>query len=191
MNHSKPTQADVAHSATILCNNNNNYQDKHKEKHKHKDDDNHSTDYGPTDVVMSISGTTLLPGNAHSDPPVAKQISIQIFGDKGALLYSGNDRDGNSGRLELREESGAIVVLQDRFDFENLDDNGTGPESLHSFLDACLGQKDIYVGADALLGLRTVQTIDAMYRSNQTKQMVDVKHSNVVIEPSSSSSSSS
>jgi hypothetical protein len=40
-------------------------------------------------ATFSLSGTSLLPGNAHSDPPVGKRIKIKIFGTKGALIYSG------------------------------------------------------------------------------------------------------
>lgn len=62
MTTSERTGADVSHAATVLCKNG---------------------------ATFSLSGTSLLPGNAHSDPPVGKRIAIKIFGDKGALIYSG------------------------------------------------------------------------------------------------------
>ena len=62
MTTSERTGADVSHAATVVCNNG---------------------------ATFSLSGTSLLPGNAHSDPPVGKRIKIKIFGTKGALIYSG------------------------------------------------------------------------------------------------------
>ena len=168
MTHSDVTGADVSHAATIICNN------------------------GAT--TFSLSGTSLLPGNAHSDPPVAKRIMIKIFGTKGALLYSGNDRDMSSGSLEyLRGSSndddadnegtdgihniGAVEIHCPElgFQFEELDQDGIGPESMQCFIDACLGRNDYYVGADSLVGLRSVQTIDAMYRSNASGECETVR----------------
>ncbi|CAB9508443.1 Oxidoreductase family, NAD-binding Rossmann fold [Seminavis robusta] len=144
MHHSQTTGADVAHAASINCNNN---------------------------VTMSLSGTSLLPGNAHSDPPVAKQIDIKIYGTKGAIHYGGDDRESTSGRLELRrgpghDDEGAVQVhCPDLgFQFEELDQDGTGPLSVQNFLKKCVGD-ECYVGADSLVGFRSIQTLDAMYRS--------------------------
>jgi hypothetical protein len=64
-------------------------------------------------------------------------------------------------------------VLHPEFQFENYDDTGTGPESLHALVDACLG-REAYVGADASVGLRTVLAIDAMYRSAASGRAEDV-----------------
>mmetsp|Transcript_19791 Transcript_19791/g.29034 ORF Transcript_19791/g.29034 Transcript_19791/m.29034 type:complete len:398 (+) Transcript_19791:463-1656(+) len=149
MNHSERTGADVSHAATIIC------------------DDG---------ITFSMSGTSLLPGNAHSDPPVGKSIRIKIFGTEGAIFYTGDDRDTQSGRLELRKECGGVEVhCRDLgFEFEDLDQEGIGPESLQSFIDACLGRKDYYVGADSSVGLKTIQTIDAMYRSQVSGNAEDV-----------------
>eukprot|EP00985_Skeletonema_marinoi_P006678 scaffold2901_cov99-Skeletonema_marinoi.AAC.7 len=145
MTKSDKTGADVSHAATVICSN---------------------------DATFSLSGTSLLPGNAHSDPPVAKRIEIKIFGTKGAVIYRGDDRDPSSGKLEwLRgddeEEMGAVEVQCPDlgFEFEDLDQDGNGPASLQCFIDSCLGL-DYYVGADCLTGLRSVQTIEAMYRSH-------------------------
>eukprot|EP00984_Skeletonema_dohrnii_P006164 scaffold2199_cov120-Skeletonema_dohrnii-CCMP3373.AAC.5 len=145
MTKSDKTGADVSHAATVICSNG---------------------------ATFSLSGTSLLPGNAHSDPPVAKRIEIKIFGTKGAVIYRGDDRDPSSGKLEwLRgddeEEMGAVEVQCPDlgFEFEDLDQDGNGPASLQCFIDSCLGL-DYYVGADCLTGLRSVQTIEAMYRSH-------------------------
>ncbi|EOD20824.1 hypothetical protein EMIHUDRAFT_458498 [Emiliania huxleyi CCMP1516] len=47
---------------------------------------------------------------------------------------------------------------------------GTGPESLCSFVDACLGREH-YVGAGAEVGLAVVRAIDAMYRSARSGRL--------------------
>lgn len=159
MNHSDTTGADVSHSATVLCRSN-----KHSNSH--------------AITTMSVSGTTYLPGDAHATPPVGKHILIHIYGTQGALLYGGQDHDPTSGRLELRQHmTGTPEFPCDPdvgFAFENTDPNGDGPESMQAFLDACQGKQDYYVGADSLVGLRTVQTVEAMYRSHASKQLEQV-----------------
>jgi predicted dehydrogenase len=155
MTHSEATGADLSHAATVIC-----------------------RDRDHANVVMSISGTTLLPGNAHSDPPVGKQVEIKIFGTGGAVMYCGNDRDRNSGSLEVRRFDGRIELPHgEGFDFENIEQEGTGPESLNAFIAACQRKEGVYVGADAFLGLRTVQTLEAFYRSNASRQLETVHFS--------------
>lgn len=153
MTHSATTGADISHSATIRCKDTQHEQ--------------------PQDVVMSVSGTTLLPGNAHSHPPIAKMIQIEVYGNDRSLHYSGNDREPSSGRLEIRHTDGKIEVLLDEFLFENLDNEGNGPESLQNFVNLCCGNDgndDIYEGANVMDGLRSIQTIDAMYKSDKSRQ---------------------
>jgi len=111
MTCSEKTGADISHAATITCENG---------------------------ATFSLSGTSLLPGYEHSDPPVAKRIQIKIFGTKGALIFSGNDTDSKSGRLEYLpgnddgEKAGTIEVQCPElgFEFEELDQTGSGPESM-------------------------------------------------------------
>ena len=124
-------------------------------------------------MLLSLSGTSLLPGNAHSDPPVAKRVQIEIFGDDGSLHYGGNDRDPDSGRLELRNADGGVEVLHEQFHFENLDSAGSGPESLQDFVRLCCGSgaEGVDAGANVMDGLRSIQTIDAMYRSHASGQV--------------------
>jgi predicted dehydrogenase len=142
-----------------------------------------------SEVVLSLSGTSLLPGNEkHPDPPVGKQVQIMIYGTKGAIIYCGDSEDVKSGRLELRrtDTDGKVEYPLGNdygFEFENLDTEGTGPESLQSFIQACLSnydnsseaREDVYVGADSLVGLRAVQVLEAMYRSHHEKKAVQVK----------------
>ena len=183
MTRSEFTGADVSHAATIEC---------------------------ECGASMSLSGTSLLPGNAHSIPPVGKEVVIRIFGTKGALSYCGNDRDPSSGKLEWSSSHGGggggggdgedghdnngdhdggddkknassgcgaveVRCAELGFQFEELDQDGTGPSSLRCFIDACLGRDDYYVGAESLVGLRCVQTMDAMYRSSSSGKCEDVK----------------
>ena len=170
MTHSDVTGADVSHSATIRCGTNSTSADS-------------SSDDDGENIVLSVSGTSLLPGNAHSDPPVAKEVQIQIFGSEGSLLYIGNDRDPTSGNLELRKPDGSIDILHEQFDFENLDNEGLGPESLQNFVQLCRGhgtnEDDVHAGANVMDGLRSVQTIDAMYRSNASLKPERVLHPKV------------
>ena len=125
---------------------------------------------------MNVSGTSLLPGNAHSEPQIGKVAEIKIFGTEGSLLFGGDDREPNSGRLELRRPDGSTEVLHANFHFENLDAEGLGPESLQNFVQLCCGRKDVvYAGANVMDGLRSIQTIDAMYRSHDSSRPVNVK----------------
>jgi len=158
MNHSETSGADLSHSATIRCDN---------------------------DIIMNISGTCLLPGNEHGDLPVGKEIIIQIFGTDGALFYCGNDHDPSSGRLELRkgkssgpdEEGSTQTFCSDLgFQFENTDQDGTGPESLQSFIAACLGKKNYRKAASPQVGFKSIQTLEAMYRSQHSGTVEDVAY---------------
>jgi predicted dehydrogenase len=189
MIHSETTEADVSHSATIRCCSSTDVTTTPDEPEGGITASYNTTKQPPADiVVLSLSGTTLLPGNAHSHPPVAKEVQIEIFGSHGCIFYRGNDRDPTSGRLELRHADGSIQVLHDQFDFENLDNEGFGPESLQNFVQLCHGSGrggddntatgggGVYAGANVMDGLRSVQTIDAMYRSNASGQPEKVLH---------------
>lgn len=144
MVHSEATGADISFSATITC------QD---------------------GAIIGASGTTLLNGDAHSDPPVGKRVMVEIYGDKGSVFFSGVDLEPKSGRLELYDEDGNMEVLHEEFAFENLTSQ---PESLQGFVELCRGG-DVYEGATVEVGLRAVQTVEAMYRSNKTSQVEQVQ----------------
>ena len=150
MNHSESSGADMSHSATIKCQN---------------------------DITFSLAGTCLLPGNEHGDPPIGKEITIEIYGSNGALFYRGNDHDPTSGKLEIRMGSGNDDVVEGSvrvyceelgFLFENTAQEGLGPESLQTFVAACCGDNEYYEGANTLVGLKSIQTLDAMYRSHHS-----------------------
>ena len=153
MTHSEVTGADVSHSATITC------------------DDG---------VVFSLSGTSLLPGYEHSKPPVGKRVGIEMYGAEGTLIYGGDDQDPTSGCLQLRTnntlDAGQVEITERKdlgFLFENTETSGLGPESLLEFVSVCEGGKP-YVGASSAVGLKAVQTIEAMYRSNASGKAEDV-----------------
>ena len=66
-------------------------------------------------------------------------------------MYGGEDLKPDSGRLELRLHDGTIEI-KEGFYMENLEQGGTGIESLQQFVNACRG-KDYKIGADHDVGL--------------------------------------
>ena len=126
-------------------------------------------------ATVSVSGVAKLPGND-------KHIEQRLIGDDGALTYIGLDEDkGQSdGSVEgaaPRGWQGLQVARFDKtgaradegFDFEETEQDGDGAASLNAFLDACNGAPH-FKGADAVVGLKAVATIDAIYRSAQSGQ---------------------
>ena len=131
----------------------------------------------------------------------------------GCLLWGGDDRIPETGKLELRrsvpgeKEDGqsefpcsqgkAANKLKDGFYFEDGNQEGKGPGSMKVFLDACKSSAAKYdhsvaflenksaesnvtldeqsaLANDSLIGVRTVQIIDAMYKSSISGNAVDV-----------------
>ena len=157
-------------------------------------------------TTFALSGTALLPGSQYTDPPVGKLISVQIFGDRGSLMYSGDDRLPASGRLEWRKTShedggnqvrkefpcsngdwanlvGEEEMISDGFLFEDGEMEGLGPGSMQQFIKAChLSVQAHEAGElplpsklnDVNVGLRTVQIIEALYRSARSGTSVKV-----------------
>ena len=120
-------------------------------------------------ATIAVEGVATLPGK---NPVASKQITNRIFGSEGFLDYSGDDLDPTSGALVLRRHDGAAEEWPG-FEFENYDDEGLGPESLLAFVNVCRGVSD-FNGCDAMVGARTVATIDAMYRSAAENAVVEV-----------------
>jgi predicted dehydrogenase len=167
MIHSETTGADIAVSATIRC--------RHRSTSEAKAASVATEESGGGDAVMSLSGTTLLPGYEHSEESVGKRVHIEIYGTHGALFYSGSSDQPSSGKLVMVDEHAKQTVLNDSFEFEQLDYDGhTRPESLMNWIAACQGRSDYYVGADCELGVRTVETVAAMYESDHLKQPVTI-----------------
>ena len=186
MSHAPTTGADISLAAVITCSDG---------------------------ITFSISGTALLPGSQYADPPIGKRINVEIFGMNGCLLWGGDDRIPETGKLELRrsapgeKEDGqsefpcsqgeAANKLKDGFYFEDGNQEGKGPGSMKVFLDACKSSAAKYdhsvaflenksaesnvtldeqsaLANDSLIGVRTVQIIDAMYKSSISGNAVDV-----------------
>lgn len=121
-------------------------------------------------ATLSVEGVASLPG---ANPVSSKQIENRIFGTEGFVQYSGLDQDPESGCLLLRRHDG-VEERSGVFEFENYEQEGTGPESLNAFVDACAGATDVWNGCDASTGALVVAVIDAMYRSARAGQPVDV-----------------
>jgi predicted dehydrogenase len=148
MTHSKASGADMTDAAVIRCTNG---------------------------ATICFSGSGSVPGNAHEEDTTnenvhscGKHISMRIFGSEGTIVYEGDDQDEGSGRLLLRRRDGGSEV-REGFLFENYDQKGDGPESVHAFIEAC-GGTDPYVGVDAQVGMQVVKALDAMYRSSLSGQ---------------------
>ena len=113
---------------------------------------------------ISLSGGCCWPGNEHGDEATGKHFDIKIFGSKGVLMYGGDDKNPESGRLELRRHDGTESYVSEGFLMENTESEGMGPESLLHFIAACQG-REYKNGADQNVGLQAVRTLEAMYRS--------------------------
>lgn len=97
----------------------------------------------------SLSGTALLPKHA------TRQLDIRIFGTEGILLL-----DMERARLELRRFDGDDLVLE-------LPGNAGAydtAEAVRRFCAMCAGGPAVRE-ADGRIGLRTIEVLDAMYRS--------------------------
>jgi predicted dehydrogenase len=178
MTHSSITGADLSHSATIVC----------IDETTDATSNNSSND-NDNMVTMSISGTALLPGHQYATPPIGKLVQIEVYGDGGSIHYSGNDLQPTSGRLEYRAIDGTVHVLCDTFEFESYENEEYGPESIQQFVALCCSSATaattttttlsppppppppVMIGANVVDGLRSVQVIDAMYKSHRNNRV--------------------
>ncbi len=87
-------------------------------------------------------------------------------------MSKGDDQRQDSGRLVFRTPK-ETQDFSDGFLFENTDQDGFGPESLLNFVDACLG-KEYHNCASSAVGLRTVEVVEAMYRSSASGKLVKI-----------------
>jgi predicted dehydrogenase len=112
-------------------------------------------------ATISISGVGVCPSLKNK-----KEIDNIIIGSKGRIRYHGlmncDNHDDDNGSLEISLNDGESTII-DGFEFENLSVT-PGPESIHNFIAGLMG-KEYYDGANCLIGLKTVATIDAIYRS--------------------------
>jgi len=146
MGKAQKTEADVYDSASILCENG---------------------------ATVSVSAIGIIPGKN-------KLTQNRLFGLDGMLSYSGSYEidegaahdEGKTGppktegELRLERFDGKDVVVPG-FEFENIEQEGEGPESLRAFIDAVNGLPH-FKGTTAEIGFLCVATIDAMYRSGKS-----------------------
>eukprot|EP00931_Biecheleriopsis_adriatica_P113830 TRINITY_DN8905_c0_g2_i1.p1 TRINITY_DN8905_c0_g2~~TRINITY_DN8905_c0_g2_i1.p1 ORF type:complete len:392 (-),score=80.09 TRINITY_DN8905_c0_g2_i1:322-1446(-) len=145
MNYSDKTGADVFDSAIVRCTNG---------------------------ATMSVQGVATLPFKSYKES--GKQIDNRIFGSEGMLEFCcTNDYDPSSGALILKRHDQKDQHFPG-FYFENYEAEGPGPESLQKFIGGCIG-KPFFNGADATIGLKAVQTIEAMYRSAKSGKSEGVR----------------
>ena len=109
---------------------------------------------------------------------VVFSILYMIFGNEGELSYCGFDADASSGSLTLNRHDGLTFstpyddeASSEGFLFENIAKGGLGPESLQTFVNACLGEKNCWRGCDPEIGVKSVRIVDAFYRSAKSKRM--------------------
>ena len=133
-------------------------------------------------VVTCTNGATISASGVGSCPDTgAKVVGNWLFGSGGMLSYGGlagsdnveneagmgaesaQPRGMGASRLEYWLGDGTHTVGP-AFEFEHLDQGGTGPGSMDAWIAACRGEP-YFDGAGALVGLKAVATIEAMYRS--------------------------
>merc|ERR1712151_1197699 len=119
---------------------------------------------------MSLQGTGEIPFKSYDES--GKQIDNKIWGTEGMLMYGGDDYDSKSGELVLWRHDMKKEVFPGFF-FENYQAEGDGPESLKAFIGGCVGN-EFFNGADGPICLKTVQTIEAMYRSQKSGQAEEI-----------------
>ncbi len=97
----------------------------------------------------TLSGTALLPKHA------TRQLDIRVHGTEGALML-----DMERARLEVRRFDGDDLVLDLDADAGSYDT----ARAIARFCEMCAGGPPV-TEADGRIGLRTVEVLDAMYRS--------------------------
>ena len=109
-------------------------------------------------VTAALSGAATVPAGSPF------QVDMRIFGDAGMLLL-----DVERERLSLRRFDG------DNVDVAIVDGDGayTCVEPVHRFIDLCLG-KPVENCADAVIGQRSVEVVEAMLRSAKLDRTVSI-----------------
>ena len=136
-------------------------------------------------TITCTNGATIVASGVGAIPGENKVVGNWVFGSRGMLSYSGIARGEGAGeggfayegdvpaaeaaatttadRLEFWADDGTHE-RGPRFEFEYLEQTGTGPGSMDALVQACLGLP-YFRGAGPEEGLKAVVTIDAMYRS--------------------------
>ena len=111
-------------------------------------------------VQVSLSGSALLPKHA------TRQLDIRIFGTEGALLL-----DMERARLEVRRFDGNDLVL----DLPATAGTYDTTEAVHRFVALCAGGRPM-PEADGIIGMRSVEVLDALYRAFRSGRTEAVTH---------------
>lgn len=114
-------------------------------------------------ATMSLSGAATVP----MGKPF--QVDLRFFGTEGMLLL-----DVERERCELTRFDGTEEAL----DVTRGEGAYTCEAPVHHFVDLCLGKAQDNP-ADALVGLRAVQVVDAMHRSARNREIVAIKHGGI------------
>lgn len=121
-------------------------------------------------ATISLTGVGTLPFESYEQ--TSKQIDNKIYGTEGMIMYSGEDYHPSSGNLVLKRHDGNHQKF-DGFHFEQYGADGDGPDSLQAFITGCIG-KPVFNGASVTVGLKSVQTLEAMYRSALSQKLEPV-----------------
>ena len=118
-------------------------------------------DYYDAAAIRFSSGATMATSGAATVPKhCGFQLDIRIFGSDGMILF-----DVERDRLELRRNDGADEIL----DLAAGDCAYDAPAPVLSFIDICNG-RPVINQADATVGRKVVETLDALYRSAASNQ---------------------
>jgi predicted dehydrogenase len=117
-------------------------------------------------LVMNFVGgaTGSLSGSASVPPGSPFQVDIRLFGTEGMLLLDVERERLSLRRLDGKDEEVPIAPGAGAY---------TCVTPVEAFVDLCLGIPTENCG-NALVGLRSVQVVEAMLRSSETKTLVEV-----------------
>lgn len=124
-------------------------------------------DYFDAAVLTLANGATAtLSGSAAIPKHIGPHVDLRLYGDEGFIFL-----DLERERLELRRLDGEDAVHP--FGAGEGAMAYSTEEPLNRFVDICLG-RDVVNDGDATVGRRTVEVLDAMYRSAAEGREVDI-----------------
>ena len=132
-------------------------------------------------LILGSKGRVEYNGIVNGTEPLEKSIGRTVwhYNTSPSLVVNASTERNDDDNIPV-EKNKENIIVEEGFEFENLevgiDDEGNvvgGPESIYAFVDACL-DRQYYNGANALIGLQTVVTIDAIYRSSISGMMETV-----------------
>ncbi len=122
-------------------------------------------DYYDAAVARATNGATVsLSGSATVPKHIGMHTDIRIYGTEGCLLF-----DNERARLELRRLDGddeVVAISQQEAEYD-------GALPVFKFAELCAG-RPIVNAADGENGARVTETLDALYRSARTGELVKI-----------------